>query len=285
MRRSLGIATILLVSIGAVAGCQRSESTPTALTSSALADRITQAHGGMEAWNGASSVRYEHTLYFPERADGATPSPWVSREVVERGPAGRVYQDWTSHGGTIAWDGSEVWSTDWVLGNPPKMMPYLVYYGLVAPWVAHDPNVTLDEPGREAIPGDSSRTYVTLTIRMPRDPSRPPTAGYLKIFADPESYEMKALSYNVTYGPMLDIMGLPPGMAEMGPITHVYDEYAEVGGLRVPVKYHTVGPDGSLAGTHDVKDWSFDQPFDEGRMRKPADAVVDDARDERRVAS
>jgi len=285
MRSLPEMALLSMLAVGALAGCQRSDTTSTALTAAALADRIAEAHGGMEAWNAAPSVRYEHTLHFPERAEGKTPSPWISREVVEGAPARRVYQDWSSHGGTVVWDGSEVWSTDWNLGNPPKMMPYLVYYGLVAPWITHDPNVTLDPPGLEPIPGDSSRTYVTLTIRMPRDPSRPPTAGYLKIFADPETFEMKALSYNVTYGPMLDMMGLPPTMAEMGPITHIYDEYAEVGGLRVPVKYRTIGPDGSLAGTHDVTDWGFGQPFDEGRMRKPPGAVVDDGKDARRVTS
>jgi hypothetical protein len=164
-------------------------------------------------------------------------------------------------------------------------MPFLNYYSLVTPWLALDDQVTLEASGPAAIPGGDSTRFETLTITLPADTARPPVAGYYRLFLDPASGRMRAMAYTVTYGPLLDAMGLPEGVNGMGPITHVYDDYATVGGLLLPTRYHTVGIDGSRYGDHEVVGWETGVPFDESRMAKPANATVDDSPHTRRAAA
>lgn len=242
--------------------------TPAAI---ALARRVIDAHGGIEAWQRARTVRYTQSLSIP----GET-TPWIATETAETAPARRLYQDWTSPGGSLVWDGHDVWTRGWKLGNPPKLMPFLNLNSLITPWLALDEGAILETSDAMCeIPGEPNARYETVTVRAPADSTRPPVAGFYRIFLDPKDGHMKAMSYSVTYGPLLDAMGLPPEMEEMGPITHVYDSYARVGGLLVPTRYHTVGTDGMLYGEHDVRDWAVGVKFDETRMKRPADAVLD----------
>ncbi len=281
----------LFLSFAILAGCARRDggqegapdafrqanATPEAVS---LARRVIDAHGGIEAWRAAKTLRYTQTLLIP-----GGDKPWVATETVEETPVRRLYQDWSSHGGSLVWDGKEVWAVDWGLPNPPKLMPFLNYYSLITPWLALDEGVTIEASSQALIPGGDSTKYDTVTIRVPSDISGPPVAGYYRVLIDPTSNRMKAMSYSVTYGPILDAMGVPDGVTEMGPITHVYDEYTTVGGLLVPTRYHTVGPDGSLAGDHQVGGWGVGAAFDESRMVKPTNAVVDTSSFNRRNAT
>jgi hypothetical protein len=256
---------------------RRARATPEAV---ALARTVINAHGGVDAWRAAKTLRYTQSLFIPGDAKA-----WVATETVEQTPGRRLYQDWRSHGGSLTWDGVEVWTVNWALQNPPKLMPFLNYYSLVTPWLALDDQVTLEVSGHAPIPGGDSTQFATLTITIPLDTTRPPVAGYYRLFLDPTSGRMRAMAYTVTYGPLLDAMGLPENVNAMGPITHVYDDYATVGGLLVPTKYHTVGTDGARYGDHEVVGWEIGVAFDESRMAKPADAAVDDSPFTRRAVA
>jgi hypothetical protein len=280
------VAVILLAFAVALAGCSKrgpSDGGTAAADSgatfhgakgepsvTALARRVVEAHGGIRAWMGVGTMRYTEELVF----DGQD-KPWVSTETIEETPVRRLYQDWLSHGGSLVWDGKEVWTVDWNLPNPPKLMPFLNYYSLITPWLVFGPGVTVVSSGDAVIPGGDGTRYPSFTLRFPADTTRPPVAGYYKILVDPKTDRMKAMSYTVTYGPFLDRVGLAPQVKAMGPITHVYDEYTRVGELLLPARYHTVGPDGKLAGTHEITGWKLGAPFDESRMKKPPNAVVD----------
>lgn len=286
MMRPGRAAAILLALAVAVAGCSKrgtSDSETAAADSggafhgakgepsvTALARRVVEAHGGIRDWMGVGTVRYTEKLAF-----AGQDKPWVSTETVEESPVRRLYQDWSSHGGSLVWDGKEVWTVNWGLPNPPKLMPFLNYYSLITPWLVFSPGVSVESSGDAVIPGGDGTPYPSFTLRFPPDTTRPPVAGYYKILVDPETDRMKAMSYTVTYGPFLDRVGLPPQVTAMGPITHVYDEYTQVGGLLLPARYHTVGPDGKPAGTHEVTGWELRVPFDESRMKKPPNAVAD----------
>lgn len=235
-----------------------------------LARRLVEAHGGIRPWMSVRTVRYTAKLVF-EGQD----KPWVSTETVEEGPVRRLYQDWSSHGGSLTWDGKEVWTVRWGLPNPPKLMPFLTYYALIAPWLVFSHGVTVESSGEAVIPGGDGTRYPSFTLRFPADTTRPAVGGYYLILVDPATGRMKALSETITYGPFLDRVGLPPPVREVGPITHVYDEYVTVGGLLLPKRYHTVGPDGKSQGEHEITGWKLGEPFDESRMKKPANAVVD----------
>jgi len=256
---------------------RRAQATPAAL---ALAQKVIDAHGGVEAWRATKTLRYTQSLFIPGDS-----IPWVATETVEQAPVRRLYQDWKSHGGSLTWDGKEVWTVNWGLENPPKLMPFLNYYSLITPWLSLDEQVSLDASAPAAIPGGDSTQFATLTIRFAPDTTRPPVAGYYRLFLDPANGRMRAMAYTVTYGPLLDSMGIPEGTNEMGPITHVYDGFTTVGGLLVPARYHTVGTDGALYGDHHVVGWEVDVAFDESRMVKPRNATVDDSPHTRRAAA
>jgi hypothetical protein len=244
------------------------------------ARRVVAAHGGIEAWQSASTLRYTQSLFIPGDS-----IPWVATETVENTPIHRLYQDWSSHGGSLTWDGREVWTVDWGLPNPPRLMPFLNYYALVTPWLTLDPEAVLEAGEPAVIPGEGDTLYETLTVRLPADQTRPPTAGYYRMYLDPEDGRMRAMAYTVTYGPLLDAMGLPPEVTEMGPIIHVYESYESVGGLLLPTQYRTVGPDAVRYGDHRVEGWRIDAEFDERRMSKPAQAVVDSTPHSRQVTT
>ena len=233
-----------------------------------IARKILEAQGGAEPWQAAPTISYDHELIF-----GGQGMPWISREVVDRATR-RVYQDWPNQGSKLAYDGNAVWTVDWNLGNPPKVMPYLTFNTITAPWLLLLPDVEVDGASTGKLPGDETE-YVTVTLRLPQDPARPPVAVYYKMYADPRSYALRATAYAVNYGALLDGMGLPSDVAELGPMIHVFDEWTDVDGLRLPVKYHTIGADGGIYGQHTVKNWALDRKFDEARMNRPENGVLD----------
>jgi hypothetical protein len=238
----------------------------------ALARRVVEAHGGIPHWMAVRTVRYTEKLTF-----AGQDKPWVSTETVEEGPLRRLYQDWKNHGGSLTWDGKEVWTVDWNLPNPPALMPYLNYYSLITPWLVFTPGVSVEDSGEATIPGGDGTRYPSFTLRFAIDTTLPPVASFYKILVDPKTGRMKATTYAISYGPFLDRLGLPPQATETEPITHVYDEFTRVGGLLLPSRYHTVASDGSPVGSHEVTGWELNVPFDESRMKKPPNAVVDTA--------
>ncbi len=270
------LALSLSAIIGTAAACQGSGNATDAPASLSvptsaeeLAERIVNAHGGAERWGAISAMSYEHQLEFP----GAE-RPWISRETIEQSPTRRLYHDYPSHGGSLTWDGNEVWTVDWSLDNPPRLMPFLSYYSLITPFLTLHEGVELEGPGLGKLPKDD-REYLTLTLRLPKDESRPPTAGYYTLFADKATYEVKGVAYNVVFGRLLDLMEMPADVEQMGPMTHVFTETATVDGILVPTAYWTQSPNGGVAGRHVARNWSFKAEFDESRMKKPDNAVVD----------
>lgn len=243
---------------------------PLALANDAerIVEKMIEAHGGMEAWQSAPTVSFRHTLVSPQDPE----DPWVSIETTEQGSR-RTYQEWPRDGARIAWDGKTVWSTDWKRLNPPKFMVNLAYYFLNLPWLTQDPGVNLAMEGRGGVPNDD-RDY--LKVKMTFDPGTGETPDdYYVIYIDPDTYRMRATEFVVTYGPMLDIFGVPAEVKFIGPIIHSYSEFTTVDGLVVPVAYSTFTPTGQLYGEHTVENWSFSKAFDETRLEMPEGAVID----------
>jgi hypothetical protein len=108
---------------------------------------------------------------------------------------------------------------------------------------------------------------------------------YYVVFVDPENYQMKATEFVVTYGPMLDLFGVPAEVKFIGPLFKVYEEVGEFDGMVMPLRYKTFTPDGTMYGDHWVSDYRFRGEFDEMLMAKPADAVVDISTNERKATA
>jgi hypothetical protein len=240
-----------------------------------LAARLAAAHGGRAVWEAAPTVSYDHTLEFDEDEG----RHWRSIEVIER-DTGLAYQQYPNHGSRLAWNGREVWTQNWSIGNPPKVMVRLNYNSLIAPFLSLFPGATLEAAPPARLPGET-QDLPSFVVRFPKDASRPPNAVYYRMYLDPRTFRLRAVEYAVGYGPLLDLMGAPPGADRVGPIIHVYDAWTEVDGLSVTSRYHTIGTDGAVYGKHTVTGWSLRRPFDATRLVRPPDGVVDSSTDTR----
>ncbi len=224
--------------------------------------RMIEAHGGLEKWRSASTVSFEAAL-LPPGAD----SPVVHRVTVEQGPR-RAYLDFPGMGARISWDGEKAWSENWQGPFPPRFFALLSYYFMNLPWLAADPGVNLSEPGTGML-WDDPTEYITVKMTFGPGVGDTPEDYYI-LHIDPDSYRLRAAELTVTYAAVL-----PPGVDVMTEII-VYEEFATVDGLTVPMKSSIYGKDGSsLASFPELRDWSFSKPFDESRMVMPPDAVLD----------
>ena len=242
-----------------------------------VAKKMIEAHGGMEKWSQAPTVSFKHTMIAPQQPD----DPWTSIDVTEQGSR-RTYQDWPLDEATIVFDGKETWSTDWKRLNPPKFMVNMAYYFLNLPWITQDDGVVLGDFGEGKLPHDD-KAYITIRMTFEAGVGDAPDDYYV-IYIDPDTHLMRGCEYIVTYGAMLDLFNMPPDVKFLGPLVKVFDDYEKVDGLMVPMTYKTYTPNGQMYGDHSVENVSFKQPFDEARMKKPNNAVIDTSSNERKKA-
>ena len=82
---------------------------------------------------------------------------------------------------------------------------------------------------------------------------------------------------------MLDGMGIPEGEI-FGPMLRVHDVFAEVDGLLFPAQFHTMPPDGSTTyGNHVIMNHSITKPFNQSKVRRPGNGVIDTSSHKRAV--
>ena len=217
------------------------------------------AHGGLEAWRAAPTVTFRDEFQVPGQPAQA------SRVVVEQ-TARRAYLDMPDSS-TIAWDGSQAWSTNWKSPLPPRFLALLNYYFLNLPWLTQDTGVKLAEPAKGTLPGDPTE-YVTVMMTFGAGVGDTPR-DYYRLYIDPVRKRLKGCAYVITYKALL-----PEGMTASPEHLLVYDEMATVGGLVVPTRY-TIYENDAVYATCTVRDWAFGRPFDAGRMAMPAGAVID----------
>ena len=229
-------------------------------TGKGVVERMIEAHGGLEKWRSAPTVSFEDTLQPPEGP------PLTSRVSVEQ-RSRRAYLDFPEMGARMAWDGGKAWSENWQGPFPPRFFALLSYYFLNLPWLAADPGVNLSEPGTGKL-WDDPTEYIT--VKMTFEPGVGDTPDdYYILYIDPDSYRLRAAELRVTYADIL-----PPEVDAIEEIA-VYDKFATVEGLVVPMKCSIHGKDRSPLASLEWRNWSFDRPFDASRMVMAAGAVVD----------
>ncbi len=256
-------AGLLLISLS-LSSCDRNDSeradAPAALSGPKIVQEMVAAHGRLEKWRAAPTVSFEDEFAAP----GAPPA--VSHVTVEQGRR-RSYMDVPGTTSTLAWDGERVWTTSWASPAPPRFVAQLNYYFLNLPWLTQDPGVKLVEEGTGTVLGDSVPSAIVMMTFEPGTGDTPD--DYYRLYIDPATKRLRACDYVVTYGSLM-----PPG-AESSPEHHlVFESYETVNGLLVPTSY-TIYEDGKVYATCKVRDWSFDQPFDESRMSMPSAASID----------
>lgn len=240
-----------------------------------LISQMIEAHGGLGAWRAASTISFDHNLLIPG------PDMWmVKHEVVDRATR-HTYQDWPLFGARLTWDGQQTWTQGWPRGMmPPTAAVYSGFVPVNIVWLTQDDGVTLGDARRGTFPGDPAGSDTEYHI------IRMQYAGgddYYDLYIHPETHLLRGFETIVTYGGLLDSMGLPPEVTFWGPMYHNFRAYVEVGGLIFPAQWNTqMVRDGREIGKHLVLNHRLDAPFDRSRLRKPADAVVDTSTKERK---
>ncbi len=229
-------------------------------------EAMVEAHGGMERWLAVPAFRFRILSKVAGQANA-----WLSTETVE--PAtGRAYLDWPVLDASIVWDGEQVWSVNWGSGPPPGFFTRLSYSFVVLPFLTQQDGVDLGPPSSGKLPADSTQYR---TVRMTFSGQNASIPGdYYELYIDPATHRLKAVGFNITH----------PGMIAnrnqaLGPIVHVFEEYAVVDGLTLPSYYVSFGFNPRNRNTsnaiHVVFDIRMNEPFDEYRMQRPSDAVTD----------
>ena len=236
--------------------------------------RMVAAHGGMSAWSASPTVSFLRTAEL-----AGDPQPWVLHETIEQGRR-RLYQDWPEEGMRLVSDGNEVWTVNWSKMFPPAFVAQIGFYFLNMPWITQDPGVILNEIGTGSYP-TSDREFAKVEMTFQPGTGETPGDRYV-LYIDQETHLLQAIEYHVSYGALLDGSYLAPSVKTIGPFYHVNDEFAEVNGNKVPVRYSVYSPSGSRSITGVLEEWSFSKPFDESNLIKPATATVDQSNRQRR---
>ena len=249
--------------------------------------RMLEAHGGLERWRQAKTIKYTNVMFLPiiDIQDGMSEwDRWGCSDETFELTSRRGYHDLPFEKAQIASDGKKVWSIGIQGGNPPKVRYQGVFYFVNLPWLTQDPGVHLGEPGMAKLPGDD-KDYITIKVTFVEGVGNT-AEDYHLLYIDPENYLLKATEYIVTYAALLDMLGLPPEMTSFGPMLRVFDDYVTVGGLTVPSRYRTHDPQGkTMFGVHLLTRVEFGVPFDESRMRMTAGAVIDNSNGKQRASS
>ncbi len=223
-----------------------------------IAEKMTAAHGGLAAWAGAPTVAF---------TDEWSPGDGATRIVVEQGKR-RAILDAVDGSSSIVWDGEKAWSIDWEAPIPPRFMALLNYYFVNLPWLVHDTGVVLGAPGQGKLHDDPT-AYITIMMTFEGGVGDTPE-DYYRLYIHPETFELKACDYIVTYRALL-----PEGMKATPENTLIFDSWTTVEGLKVPTAFTIYKADRSKYAACTIRDWSFSQKFDESRMTMPEGAVVD----------
>ena len=229
--------------------------------SAKIVRKMIAAHGGMEAWAAAPTVAFTE-----EFRQGEAESGFPGRVVVKQD----TRQARLDYGGAMQafWDGERAWSVNWMAPTPPRFLALLNYYFTSLPWLTQDDGVNLGEPGTGTLFDDPTE-YIT--VRMTFDAGVGDTPDdYYVLYIHPETYELRANEYIVTYRSLL-----PEGASATEPHILIYDEYTEVDGLLVPAHYTIYETDGTIYGSCVFTDWSLRESWDAGWMEMPEGAVID----------
>lgn len=251
----------LIFVIGLFSILTQSKAVP-AQTGQEVVAKMVEAHGGITKWRSAPTASFEDHF----RPVGA-PSASVSRVTVEQ-DSRRAYLDFPGANARIAWDGKQAWSENWQGPYPPRFLALLNYYFLNLPWLTMDPGVNLELLGTAKL-WEYPVKYVT--VKVTYDPGVGDTPDdYYILYVDPQSHLLKACEYVVTYASLL-----PSGVEATPPHILVYETFATVDGLVVPTRYSIFEKDHKLYAVCEIRDWSFQKPFDASRMIVSPNAVVD----------
>lgn len=276
LRARTSVASMLVVAV-LVLGCAPAEAGPKYASDETrtVIENMIEAHGGFETWENTKTLAFNHILHIPN-------GPWmVKREIVDLNTR-QTYQDWPLLEAKLSFDGEKAWTEGWPQPfMPPKAAVYTGFMPGAIVWLTQDESVSLSEPRTGTFAGDPEGSDATYHIvRMTHEGG----SDYYELYINTETHVLRGFETIVTYGGLLDSMGLPPQMKSWGPMYHNFRSYQEVDGLIFPESWITrMVQDEREIGQHLLINFALNETFDTSRMTMPPNAVLDTSSAERRA--
>jgi hypothetical protein len=243
-----------------------------------IVEKMIAAHGGMETWKKAKTMSFDN-IFFSEFL--GKEKFWINKVTVDQ-QTKRVYQEWSLHNATMAFDGKQTWSVNWKVGNPPKFEAMFYYYFLNLPWLTQYKNVELGAVEKIKHKAFENEVYV-IQMSFAESPVVGKTAlDSYKLFIDSKDFWLIGYEYTIGYGGLLDAMGMPTDRQVFGPNLRINDSFIKVDGLIYPRLMHTSNLEVTKnLGFHAIVNYSLKATFDETKLTMPKDAVVDKSNEKR----
>lgn len=242
-------------------------------------EKMIKAHGGFEKWKNLKTLSFTSTMY--SKSLGFLKF-WIKNQTIDM-QTRRSYQDWPLIGSKMSFDGEKTWSVDWRVGNPPNHQHSVFFYYINLPWLTQDKNVKLGNVEKIKHPAFKNEVF---KIKMSF--TEVPTLGKsikdtYTLFIDTKNYVLNGYEYTVGYGPLLDVLKLPKERKVFGPLLRINNYSADINGLKFPVLMTTNSLDlKEQYGDHAIYNFKMNEEFDEKRMIKPQNGVVDTSKDVRK---
>nr|WP_321236497.1 hypothetical protein [uncultured Psychroserpens sp.] len=242
-------------------------------------EKMIKSHGGIEQWNNVKTQSFTSAMHSESLGFLRF---WIKTQTTDMSTR-RSYQDWPLVGSKLSYDGKEVWTSDWRVGNPPNHQHSVFFYYVNLPWLTQDKDVLLGEVSKLQHKAFKNEVYkIKMTF------AKPPVLGKSKndsytLFIDSETYLLSGYEYTVGYGPLLDQLKVPKDKAFFGPVLRVNTYTGDVNGLKFPMLMTTHSLDMSEQyGDHAIYSYELNGTFDESRMAKTENAIVDTSKDVRK---
>ena len=245
-------------------------------------EKMIEAHGGYDAWKNLETLTFTSAMH--SESLGFLPF-WIKSQTIDM-KTRRSYQDWPLVGSSLSYDGTKVFTTDWRVGNPPNHQHSVFYYYVNLPWLTQDANVSLgavEKIKHKAFKNEVYKIKMSFTESATLGKSKKDT---YTLFIDSSTFILSGYEYTVGYGALLDVLKVPQDKEVFGPVLRINTYTGDVNGLKFPMLLTTNSLDLSKQyGDHAIYSIKLNEPFDESRMKMPANAVIDTSKDERKVAN
>ena len=234
--------------------------------SKTLAERVLEAHGGMQPMASAASLQFN---FFTKVIGG--PTPFYSFEAVDLA-TGNAYIEWPFWESRVGWKDGELWSHQWPMPMPAGFFIRLTTSFITLPWQIQADGANVGPVSTGKLPEDATEYDVLRITFDARSPTIP--GNFYDLYIDPETHLMRGVRFDINHPGMVANPSQP-----LGPNYHVFGEYRKFDGLIIPTFYKSYGKGSASGGSSNAYHFAWnvqlDQPFDASRLIAPDGAKHD----------